>query len=116
MRTRLKLNPGQKGTKRLVAQYGAQLVCVRYRYDEVRRKRYKTIELIVETVEWAPGQRRQRASGPVGLKIRYHETALRERVKRAGAWWNREKRVWELPYKQVVELGLEARIVREGSI
>jgi hypothetical protein len=115
MRTRLKLNPGQKGTKRLVAQYGTQLMCVRYRYDEARRKRYKTVELIVETVDWTPGQKR-RTQAPVGLKVRYHETALRERLKRAGAWWNREKRVWELPYRRVVELGLEARIVPDGSI
>jgi hypothetical protein len=34
MIARLKLKPGQKGTKRLVAEHGDALVCVRYRYDE----------------------------------------------------------------------------------
>jgi hypothetical protein len=29
----LRLKPGQKGTKRLLAQYGDRLICVRYRYD-----------------------------------------------------------------------------------
>ena len=47
MRTRLHLKPGQKGTKQLLAQYGDTLVCVRYRYDEQRKKRFKTVELIV---------------------------------------------------------------------
>ena len=42
MRTRLHLKPGQRGTKLLLAQYGDRLVCVRYRYDAQRRKRFKT--------------------------------------------------------------------------
>jgi hypothetical protein len=33
MRTQVTLQPDQKGTKKLLAQYGEQLVCVRYRYD-----------------------------------------------------------------------------------
>ena len=50
MQTRLTLRSGQKGTKRLIAQYGKRLVCVRYRYDAQKKKRYKTVELIVEEV------------------------------------------------------------------
>lgn len=34
MQARKKLKPGQDGTKSLVRQYGEQLICVRYRYDE----------------------------------------------------------------------------------
>lgn len=33
------LNLGQPGTKRLISQYGARLMCVRYRYDPVQGKR-----------------------------------------------------------------------------
>ena len=33
MRTRLTLRPHQRGAKRLLAQYGDRLVCVRHRYD-----------------------------------------------------------------------------------
>jgi hypothetical protein len=47
MRVRLKLKPGQRGTKNLVNQYGDRLICVRYRYDEKTKKRYTTVELIV---------------------------------------------------------------------
>ena len=46
--------PGQNGTKQLLRQYGEQLVCVRYRYDKARLKRFKTVELIVEEKEWIP--------------------------------------------------------------
>lgn len=48
MRTRLTLQPHQDGAKHLQAQYGDRLVRVRYRYDEQRKKRIKTVELIVE--------------------------------------------------------------------
>ena len=57
MRTRLILKPGQRGTKRLGKQYGDRLLCVRYRYDEKRRKRLKTVELIVDEVDWQPSGR-----------------------------------------------------------
>ncbi|MGE4520628.1 MAG: hypothetical protein AB7E04_14095 [Desulfobacteraceae bacterium] len=61
MRTRLHLKPGQRGTKRLSEKYGDQLVCVRYRYDDATKKRYKTVELIVDVAEWEP-RGRSRAS------------------------------------------------------
>jgi len=48
MITRLKLKPGQRGTKKLVAEHGDSLVCVRYRHDEDSGTRIKTVELIVE--------------------------------------------------------------------
>lgn len=56
MITRLKLKPGQKGTKALVEKYGDDLVCVRYRYDEASRTRLKTVEIIVEKKQLPPMQ------------------------------------------------------------
>jgi len=44
----VRATPGQKGTRRLATLYGDRLVCVRYRYDKAKRKRYNTIGLIVE--------------------------------------------------------------------
>ncbi len=46
------LLPGTNGTKSLLKQYGEQLVCVRYRYDKRKQKRYKTAEIIVEEKDW----------------------------------------------------------------
>jgi len=48
MITRLKLKPGQRGTKALVEQHGDALVCIRFRYDAASRTRFKTVELVVE--------------------------------------------------------------------
>src|SRR5665647_1811719 len=48
MKTHTHLKPGQKGTRRLVEQFGDKLLCVRYRYDEIRQVRMKTVEIIVD--------------------------------------------------------------------
>ena len=66
MRTRLHLKPGQKGTKQLLAQYGDRLVCVRYRYHTQRKKRCKTVELIVAERDWEPPAPRLTAETIVG--------------------------------------------------
>ena len=58
MEIRTVRKPGERGTQRLVAEYGERLVCVRYRYDLARNKRYKTVELIV--AEGTTGARRHR--------------------------------------------------------
>jgi hypothetical protein len=60
MEMRLSLAPGQYGTRKLLARYGERLVCVRYRYDSARKVRHKTVELIVETIAWAPCRRNPR--------------------------------------------------------
>ena len=38
-------------------------------------------------------------------------TALRERIKAAGAIWRPRHRVWEVDWKTVRELGLQGRVV-----
>jgi hypothetical protein len=53
MEARATLRPGQKGTKKLVTRFGDRLICVRYRYDTMRRKRFTTVELIVDESDWA---------------------------------------------------------------
>jgi len=60
MKARLTLKPGLKGTKKLTEQYGERLVRVRYRYDEKRKKRLKTVELIVEEIDWIPKSLKKR--------------------------------------------------------
>jgi hypothetical protein len=57
VQARLKLKPGQNGTKKLLARFGERLVCVRYRYDEARRQRFTTVELIVAQAPWTPRPR-----------------------------------------------------------
>jgi hypothetical protein len=108
MRTGLNLKPGEKGTKRLTAQYGDRLLRVRYRYDAERKKRIKTVELIVEEVDWQP--RRFKPATIVGVRVLWGEPELAGSVKRAGGIWNRSKRLWEVRYDRALKLGLADRI------
>jgi len=115
MRTLLHLKPDQKGTKQLLTQYSDRLVCVRYRYDAQRKKRFKTVELIVAEREWEPPPPRFAADTIGGVRVGFAEVERREQVKQAGGKWNRSRKVWELRYEQVVALKLAARIVEEKA-
>jgi hypothetical protein len=108
MQTRLTLQPGQKGTKRLAHQYGDRLVCVRYRYDPKKRRRYKTVELIVDEQAWAP---EPKPGAVVAVRVRWGEAELARAVRAAGGEWDKTKKVWRLPYREVVALGLQQRRV-----
>jgi hypothetical protein len=77
---RATLKPGQKGTRRLATQYGDRLVCIGYRYDKGKRKRYDTIELIVDEEAWIDGLRMPPRKAPdptpvgaVLVRIHYRE-------------------------------------------
>ena len=106
MRARLKLKPGQKGTKKLLARYGDRLFCVRYRYDEERQRRYTTVELIVEEVEWKPRARAPAGDTIIDIHVAWGDLELSGRVKSAGGRWNRARRVWEIRYDQALQAGL----------
>ncbi len=114
MKTLLVLRPGNRGTRKLLAEYGKRMVCVRYRYDERLKRRYKTVELIVNEIAWAPGA--PRPGTKVNVHIRYDEAALRRKIKDAGGKWNGRTQVWRIRYNKVVELGLRERIVGRKSI
>jgi len=105
-----KVAPGQRGAKRLLEQYGTKLICVRYRYDQQRQKRFKTVELISEEAPWTPPPARIANETLVGVRVAFKEVELQRRVKQAGGKWNPARRVWELRYDQVVALGLKDRL------
>ena len=117
METRLTLLPGQNGTKKLLALHGDRLVCVRSRYDTATGLRHKTVALIVETLAWTPRVRTRRRDrrDMVGVRIGYSESMLRERVKAAGGIWRPRHRLWEVDWKTVRRLGLEARVTDADS-
>jgi hypothetical protein len=76
-RVRLHLKPGQKGTKQLLAQYGNRLICVRYRYDAQRKKRFKTVELLVAERDWEPPRPRLAPDQIVGLRVAFTDVVVR---------------------------------------
>jgi len=113
---RIKSEAGQSGTKRLVAKYGERLVCVRYRYDEKRRKRLKTVEIIVEEQAWQPKSKGFRRDETVGVRIDVKEKELQKRVREAGGRWNAKRKLWEMRYERAAKLGLKGRIRRLKAI
>jgi hypothetical protein len=114
MRVRLKLNPGQRGTKHLVKQYGERLVCVRYRYDENSRKRYTTIELIVNEKAWNPVV--FKPDSIVRIQIAFDEVDVRQKIKDAGGRWSKSTKTWKISYKTACRLGLKTRILTDNEM
>jgi hypothetical protein len=117
MNARVTLRPGAKGTKKLTAEFGDRLICVRYRYDVARMRRFKTVEIIVDEAPWQPASNtppedRDRPQQIVGVRIAYTEEALRATVREAGGRWDRGMRLWLLPVSVTRHLGLDDRIVR----
>jgi hypothetical protein len=113
MRVRLKLKPGQRGTKHLFKQYGDRLICVRYRYDEKTRKRYTTVELIEAEDSWNPVA--FKTDSIVRVKIDFDEVDLRQKIKEAGGRWSRSTKTWKVSYKTACGLGLESRIIADKN-
>jgi len=110
MRTRLTLYPDQCRAKQLLAQYGNRLVCVRYRYDEQRKRRFKTAEVIVEERVGTPplsAISRKPGARPGGMARR------RGAATGEACWGEMASAAWGvgLRYDLVVALGLEERIV-----
>ncbi len=115
--------PGQKGTENLVKQYGDKLVCVRYRYDVLRCKRYKTVEIIINETDWEPAEdlippkpselMPNKFSVMAYVKIDYHEKALQHKIRQIGGHWNAQEKLWRAPKTEVLRLGLKNRIVEK---
>ncbi len=115
MHTSTTVQPGHRGAKKFLAQYGDRLVCVRYRSDEQRRTRFKTVELIVEEWPWPPPPPRRTADSVVLAKVGFAERVLRQHVKGAGGVWHPDQQAWALRYERAITLGLRERIIEEAS-
>jgi len=83
------VKPGQPGTKKLVERYGENLVCVRYRYDEQRKRMFKTIELIIENMPWQTNTKKIPMNKMVNSRINVDEVELVEKACK-DRWWKME--------------------------
>lgn len=112
MKTQTHLKPGQNGTKRLLDKYGESLLCVRYRFDEKRGVRLKTVEIVVEEKPFKSAFR-FRDEDIVSVIAAFTEKALREKLKCVGARWNPEEKLWRVPYGSIRgNAELEERILK----
>lgn len=107
------IKPGQPGTKNLYDFYGDKLLCVRYRYNYEKMECIKTVELVIETKKMKIRKFKHHPKKIVNIIVRYGEAHLGRLVRQAGGEWNREKKVWQLPYEQVEALDLLDRIIDE---
>lgn len=99
------MQPGDRGTIRLMRQYGDPLVCVRYRTSGTGEERLTTVELVVERAVI-----RKRTDEIVSFKIKNSEAGLRREAMRRGARFDPKTRLWKLPRHEVLSLGLRHRI------
>lgn len=110
------LKPGDCGTKKLAARYGDRLVCVRYRKDEEKKRRYTTIELIVD--EGPIDQNKLYRLAPeerallVELFVAKGDYAAKRQIVEAGGAFNETSGLWNLALGKVVKLGLVDRMKR----
>ncbi len=123
MKIRTVLKPGKRGTKSLVKEYGQQLICVRYRYDYIKKKKYKTIELIISEEDWQPPmphpdeehakqvEKGYSIENKVKLRIALDEQQLQRKVKRQGGIWSRQDQAWLINEDAARKAGLTSRIV-----
>jgi hypothetical protein len=106
------MRPGQKGTGKLLRDWGERLVCVRYRFDSERRVRYTTVEIVASDPRpWIP-PRRMPASALVYLRVEREDWKAIRKLRDARAWWDRERGLWRLRYDAAERLRLRNRIVR----
>ncbi len=110
MQIRRILKPGQNGTRKLTEEYGDRLLCVRYIYDDETNVKLKTVEIIVDKKPWHKDGKRIPGNKIVGVHVAYGEIRIGRLIRSAGGKWNRQSKVWELPYREVLALGLAERI------
>lgn len=105
------LRPPQPGTRKLLAEHGDALVCVRYRRDAAGLNSCTTVELVVQrkSMQGAAFDRRQ-----FHLWISRDETALREMVRAHGGRWQPDTLTWRVDGQTVKRLRLQERIVTPG--
>lgn len=109
------IRPGQPGAKKYQEQWGDRLVAVRYRHDKPAKQRYVTIEIIIEAVKATKPQSLldllKVCNVVVGVKLNYQEMALRYQLKKYGAHWSNQQRLWFIRYENAERLRLTDRIV-----
>ena len=108
MKSYCHLKPGQNGTKRLMEKYGDALLCVRYRFDEIRGVKLKTVEIIVD--EKPLRHPRYDNDDLVPVHVAYDETELRQQLRDLRARWDAERKLWYVRYGLIRGTPLEERL------
>ena len=122
MEIRKTLSPGDPGTKQHLRRFGEKLVCVRYRYNDEKKQRYTTVEVIVDQRSYlhyhakAENKVQGKSEGDyqVYLKIPYNDFETRIKIKKAGGYWDTSQKAWKLDKQTAIALGLKDRIIKNA--
>jgi len=118
MKTRLSLKPGQRGTGRLSAQYGDRPVCVRCRYEEEKKRRFRTAELTAEESDREPevAEKAVHETTPLMacVRVRRGERVPEGKLGEAGGHRDRNRQLRIIPHEKVSELGTDPERVAGG--
>lgn len=118
MRVIKTLRPGTLGTRRFVARYGKQLLCVRYRLDPASGARFTSVELAIERTRVYGARALKGLSvggappAPLWVKLARNEWLLRRAIKAAGGLWRYPEMVWVVTPEIVKALRLRDRVTR----
>lgn len=102
------LKPGQDGTKRLVEKYGDTLLCVRYRFDEKREMKMKTVEIVVD--ERPLRKPRFKDDDLVAVHVAFGEKEYRQQLREMKARWDGARKLWYVRYGLIRGTPLEERL------
>lgn len=105
-----KMEPTAPGAKKLATRFGDDLVCVRYRQDRDNKRRYTTVEIVVDA---GPMPEDKRIPAQVLIRIAFDELDLRQAAMQQGAVWVARQRAWRMSREAVKHLQLHDRIVRK---
>lgn len=97
------IKAGNAGSKNLQGIYGDSLICVRYRIDAKKKRRYTTVEIIVNE--------KNIINYNVWVQLDIHSLQLRLKLMEEGAKWNTKKRLWKMSIRTAKLNDLENRIV-----
>jgi len=110
MRIIKKMEPKAHGAKKLANRFGDDLVCVRYRQDRESKRRYTTVEIVVDA---GPMPEDKRIPAQVLVRIGFDELDLRQAAMQQGAIWVAQQRAWRISREAVKHLQLHNRIIRK---
>ena len=107
--------PPQAGTRKLSAQHGAALLCVRYREDPVGLRRYTTVELVIDGRPAPKARRKGMARWWFPIRVERKELTLHKLLRQHGAKWDPADRTWYLQPDALIDLGVQDRISNDPS-
>lgn len=96
------MQPGTRGTAKLLRDWGDRLISVRYRYSDTPPTRFTTVELVVATAPWKVSPRRN-----VHVDVKSWESDLRDKIRAAGGRWVPKAARWRMRYDRALALGID---------